>query len=94
MVLAGLGWATVKFGRRTLAALDDRLPVGIRSHWGDFGGGNAGWEASPALSLLACTLLLLILLVVVTTSLLTVAKPTKTERPPSPAVRDSATAKP
>ncbi len=73
LALAGLGLLTFLTAARLLRAIDGRSMIGVRSHWGGIGGGNAGWEVSPALSLAAVTIIFAILTTVVATSMLSVA---------------------
>lgn len=59
-VLIALTVATYRLLKRFGAALDQRLPIGTRNHWGGFGGGESGWDLSPALALLIAVLVLAI----------------------------------
>ena len=70
IVLIGLGVATLYFARRFFTTLDRRSPIGVRNHWGGFGGGGGGWEITPGLSLLTVTVVLAILTAVVASALL------------------------
>jgi hypothetical protein len=70
IVLLFLGFATVLFARRFLTELDRRASIGVRSRWGGFGGGDDGWEVTPALTLLAATLILAIVTAVLASAVL------------------------
>ena len=72
-MLGGLGWTTILFARRFFQAIDDRSSIGVRGHWGGFGGNDGGWEASPGLSLLGLTVAFAILTTIVASTLLSAA---------------------
>jgi hypothetical protein len=78
--LAGLAVATFRFGWRAVTALDHGSPIGVRTHWGDFGAGNSGWEASHALALVVVTVVLASLTAAVATALLSTAQISEGER--------------
>jgi len=59
-VLVALAFATYKVLARFGTALDQRLPIGTRGHWGGFGGAESGWDVTPALALLIAALVLAI----------------------------------
>ncbi len=59
-VVAAFAYATYRILLRFLRELDRRLTIGARSHWGGFGGGESGWDVSPALALLVAALVLAI----------------------------------
>jgi hypothetical protein len=69
-LLGLLGWLTYRLGKRFDEELAKRPPVGMRSRWAGFGGGDGGWEVTPALSLLALTVIIGILTAVVATAVL------------------------
>jgi hypothetical protein len=69
LVLAALAIATMYFARRFFGSLDRRSAIGLRTHWGGFGGGDGGWDLTPALSLLVGTVVLAILTAVVASAL-------------------------
>ena len=73
-IIFGLGALTILFSVRFLAALNGRFTVGMRGHWGGFGGNESGWEISPALTLLGLTIAFAILTTVVASTLLNVGK--------------------
>jgi hypothetical protein len=54
VLLLGLAWLLYQFGR----ALEQGATIGVRGHWGGFGGAGSGWEISPALGLLIAIALL------------------------------------
>lgn len=69
-LLATLAILTYKLGRRFLTTLDSRSAIGMRSQWGGFGGGDGGWEVTPAFSLLTLTIVLAILTAIIATAVL------------------------
>jgi len=69
-LLGLLGWLTYKLGRRFVDELGARPPIGVRSRWAGFGGGDGGWEITPALSLLMLTIVIGVLMAVVATAVL------------------------
>jgi hypothetical protein len=73
LALAGLAFLTYLAATRLFRAIDRRSSIGVRSHWGGLGGGNEGWEVSPALSMAVVTIILAILTTVVATAVLGVA---------------------
>lgn len=69
-LLAALATLTYKLGRRFVDELRSRPPIGVRSRWAGFGGGDGGWEITPALSLLTLTIVIGILTAVVASAVL------------------------
>jgi hypothetical protein len=89
VVLIGLGFATLYFAQRFFSTLDRRSPIGVRNHWGGFGGGGGGWEVTPGLSLLTATVMLAVLTAVVASALLGAAggKAPAAQTAPAPQAR-------
>jgi hypothetical protein len=58
MVMTGLAFGAIAFFVLTLVELIRERRVGVESHWGGFGGGLGGWQASPALLYFVGTILL------------------------------------
>jgi hypothetical protein len=69
-LLGVLALLTYKLGSRFDKELKDRPPVGLRSRWAGFGGGDGGWEMTPALSLLTLTVVIGILTAIVASTVL------------------------
>jgi hypothetical protein len=91
LVLVALAVSAIAFGTRFAASFRDRSLVGVRSQWGTFGGGDGGWEASPALTLLLVTLVLGALAAFLASGMLDAAKRDRDAGPSSKATQGAAT---
>jgi hypothetical protein len=80
VVVLVLLWLTVRFALRFGDALQNRLPVSMKSSWGGFGGGSNGWEASPALTLLALMIVFAVLTTVIANTVIQSARPAAAEQ--------------
>ena len=84
-LLGLLSWLTYKLGRRFVDELKARPPIGFRSRWAGFGGGDGGWEITPALSLLTLTIVIGVLTAVVASAVLEAGMRWNDRAPASPA---------
>ena len=89
-LLGMLAWLTFKLGRRFDDELGKRPPIGVRSRWAGFGGGDGGWEITPALSLLTLTVIVGILTAVVATVVLDAGMRWNDREPDAPAAATAA----
>jgi hypothetical protein len=90
-ILALFGCMTFLLVVRFTKALDARLALGTRSHWGGFGGGDSGWELTPALAVLLAAVVLAIATTALGSAVADAAARLLEGRPPASSAATAAT---